>query len=95
MGQVLYPRACGVVLCALVACGGSAPETSLPRGRPGPWRELTTEHFTIWTDTSPERARVLVPTLENFRQVVVGVSAFNETSSSRARRRRVTCCASR
>jgi hypothetical protein len=62
-----------------VACGGSSPFASHPRSKPGPWRELTSEHFTIWTDTSAERARVLVPTLENFRQVVVGVSAFNET----------------
>ena len=74
-----YPWAWSVVVCLVAACGGSSPFASHPRSGPGPWRELTSEHFTVWTDTSPERARVLVPTLENFRQVVVGVSAFNET----------------
>jgi hypothetical protein len=70
-------RAC-LVACVAAACGGKSPFASHARSGPGSWRELTSEHFTIWTDTSPERARVLVPTLENFRQVVVGVSAFNE-----------------
>jgi len=64
----------------LVACGGSGPPgAARPSSGPGRWRELSSEHFTIWTDASPERAKLLVPTMENLRQVVLGVSAFNAT----------------
>lgn len=72
-----YAWACCV--CIALSCGGSVPETRATSPGPGPWRELTSEHFTIWTDASPERARVLVPTMETLRQVVLGVSGFTET----------------
>lgn len=41
------------------------------------WRELTSEHFDVWTNAAPDRARVLVQTMEHLRQVVLGVSFFH------------------
>lgn len=61
-------------LCML-ACGG-APQ--LPTSQHRPWRELRSEHFTVWTDASQARARELVPAMENLRQVVLAVSSFTE-----------------
>ncbi|MBV8762969.1 MAG: DUF1570 domain-containing protein [Deltaproteobacteria bacterium] len=74
-----FSRVCVVLAGLVAACGSMRPGGGPAKAQRGPWRELTSEHFTIWTDTSAERARVLVPAMENLRQVVVGVSAFNET----------------
>jgi hypothetical protein len=41
------------------------------------WRELTSEHFDVWTNAALDRARVLVQTMEHLRQVVLGVSFFH------------------
>jgi hypothetical protein len=41
------------------------------------WIELTSDHFTIWTDSTPAHARQLVREMEHLRQVVLGV-AFSE-----------------
>ena len=46
------------------------------RGRSILARELTSEHFAVWTNAAPDRARTLVRTMENLRQVVLGVAAF-------------------
>jgi len=63
-------------------CGGAVSRPEAARAsQPAAWRELTSEHFTIWTDTTPERARSLVPTMENLRQVVLGVSGLAESKS--------------
>ena len=59
-------------LCALVwlvACGPVIPP--LPsRGGPA-WLEVTSEHFTLWTDAPAERGRELVREMERRRQLVM------------------------
>jgi hypothetical protein len=62
-----------VVLCFACACAALRPKAEEKRGQ---WRQLTSEHFVVWTDTSPARAQNLVRTIENLRQVVLGVSFF-------------------
>src|SRR5438105_2580100 len=58
------------VLLAMVACGGLP---AVP-GKGGPaWFELTSPHFTVWTDTSPERARELVRQMERLWRVLAGM----------------------
>jgi len=76
-----FSRVCWAVLVVGACSGTSGPDAAHPTSARAPWRELASEHFTIWTDTSPERARLLVPTMENLRQVVLGVSALPETKS--------------
>src|SRR6478735_8198871 len=62
-----------VVLCLLCACAVLRPK---PDEKRGPWRQLTSEHFVVWTDASPPRAQKLMRTMENLHQVVLGVSFF-------------------
>src|SRR5262249_11687552 len=38
------------------------------------WTELTSEHFTLWTDAPIGRARELMREMENLRQVVIGTA---------------------
>lgn len=70
--------ACWLVVAAVAAaCHGPA----LPQvpGKGGPaWLELQSEHFTLWTDSSRERAQRLIREMEHHRQVVLGVG-FNST----------------
>jgi hypothetical protein len=64
-----------VVAALAAACHGPA----LPQvpGKGGPtWLELQSAHFTLWTDTSRERAQHLIREMEHHRQVVLGVG-FN------------------
>lgn len=56
----------------LAACGPAIPP--LPAQGGPPWLELTSEHFTLWTDTPVDRARELVGEMEHLRQVVIGTS---------------------
>src|SRR6185503_20191071 len=49
-----------VLVAALVACGPA-------------WREFTSEHFALWTDTSESRARELMRSMEDLRHVVIGI----------------------
>lgn len=58
-------------LVAVVACGPAIPPVP-SKGGPA-WRELTTEHFTLWTDASPSRAHELMRDMEDLRHVVIGV----------------------
>jgi hypothetical protein len=60
------------LLGGLAACGAAMPPVP---GKGGPaWIELTSEHFTLWTDAAPGRARELVRKMEHLRQVIVGVA---------------------
>ncbi len=69
-------------LGALVACG---PAILPVPGKGGPaWIELTSEHFTLWTDTVPARAHELIREMEHFRQAVVGVAFPNAPATARA-----------
>jgi hypothetical protein len=60
------------VATALAACAAALPAVP-SKGGPA-WRELTSEHFTVWTDADPARARDLVREMERFRQVLVGAA---------------------
>ncbi len=62
----------------LAACGSALPATSSQGGEP--WHELTTEHFTLWTDAPVERGRELVEKMEHLRSTVYGV-AFPDFAS--------------
>lgn len=59
-----------VVLAA--ACRGPALPALPSQGGPA-WIELSSEHFTLWTDASRGRARTLIREMEHLRQVVIGV----------------------
>lgn len=60
------------VAVSAISCGAALP--AVP-GKGGPkWLELTSDHFTFWTDTDPERAHELVRQIEHLRQIVVGVA---------------------
>ncbi|HEX8107690.1 MAG TPA: DUF1570 domain-containing protein, partial [Kofleriaceae bacterium] len=67
-----------VVVCSAITavaaagCGAAVPPVP---GKGGPaWIELTSEHFTVWTDGDRAEARELVQQMEQLRQVVVGVT---------------------
>jgi hypothetical protein len=60
----------------LFACSG-APK--LPSEGGDPWVELTSEHFVMWTDATPDRARELVNSMEERRQIVA--RAMNSAST--------------
>jgi hypothetical protein len=61
----------------LVACGPAIPPLS-SRGGPA-WLELTSEHFTMWTDAPVERGRELMREMERRRQLVM--AAMNHAPS--------------
>jgi hypothetical protein len=69
------------VLGVMAACGGLP---AVP-GKGGPaWFELTSVHFTVWTDTSPQRARELVGEMERLRQLVAGAAFPGGPPNSRS-----------
>ena len=73
------------LLACLVACGATPPAVPPVPSQGGPaWIELESEHFTVWTDSSPEQGRVLVRTMERLRNVVHGVSFFKQSSKARS-----------
>ena len=57
-----------VILALLPACAAGLPATPSRGG--ARWVELTSEHFTVWTDAAPVRARELVRKMEHLRHVV-------------------------
>lgn len=66
-------RAALVALVAVTAaCGGAVPPVESHDG--AAWRELTSEHFTVWTDAESGRVRELIASMERIRRVVVGVA---------------------
>lgn len=56
---------------AAVACGPAIPPVP-SKGGPA-WRELTSEHFTLWTNASVGRARELIRDMEDLRHIVIGI----------------------
>lgn len=58
LAAMLGGSGCGAVLPKLPSEGGPA------------WREVQSEHFTLWTDASSSRARQLVQEMEERRQVL-------------------------
>lgn len=61
----------GMLVVAAVGCGAAIPPVP-SKGGPG-WRELTSEHFTLWTDGSHDAGVELVQRMEDLRQAVIGV----------------------
>ena len=60
-----------VTIVGLLACGAAMPPVP---GKGGPaWIELTSEHFTVWTDGPPDRGRELIREMERLWQIVAGV----------------------
>jgi len=66
-----------LVLGLVGACAAGAPSAAKPHVAEA-WREIASEHFVVWTNTSAVRARTLIRTMENLRQVVFGVSFFRK-----------------
>ncbi|TMQ18626.1 MAG: DUF1570 domain-containing protein [Deltaproteobacteria bacterium] len=66
-----------ISLVWLVACGPAIP--TLPSRGGAAWLEVTSEHFTLWTDAPAERGRELVREMERRRQVVM--TAMNHAPS--------------
>jgi hypothetical protein len=58
-----------VAMASMVAC--HAPVPPVPGKGGPPWIELTSPHFTIWTDGDPQRAHQLVRKMERLRQILV------------------------
>jgi hypothetical protein len=56
-------RALIAATVVMLGCGSALP--ALPSQGGAPWREVATDHFTLWTDSSSERARELVTQLEH------------------------------
>lgn len=67
-GQVMLRAAIAVVV-VLMAC--RAPVPPVPGKGGPPWIELTSPHFTIWTDADPDRAREIMAKLERLRVILV------------------------
>jgi hypothetical protein len=57
-----------VILALFPACAAGLPATASRGGTR--WIELTSEHFTVWTDAEPPRAQELVRKMEHLRHVV-------------------------
>jgi hypothetical protein len=69
MAEVKVCTAVVVITGLLVACRGPVPPVP---GKGGPtWIELTSPHFTIWTDGDLDRARELVRKMERMRLILV------------------------
>src|SRR4051812_46280760 len=66
----------------LLGCGAAIPPVP-SKGGPG-WLELSTEHFTVWTDGGEARGRELLRHFENLLQVVIGTIFPTYRGSNRA-----------
>src|ERR1044071_2401209 len=73
----LLSLGCWVVV-AVAACGSAIPAVQGQSG--SAWLEVTSPHFTLWTDASPDRAREAVVEMEHLRQVIIG-SSFRSVAS--------------
>jgi hypothetical protein len=58
-----------LAMVALAAC--RAPVPPVPGMGGPPWIELTSPHFTLWTDADPDRARELMDKMERLRLILV------------------------
>lgn len=73
MHSMLRGRSCWLAIVAgLAACGAAVPPVP-GKGGP-PWIEVTSDHFTVWTDADRSSARELIQRMENLRHVIAGVA---------------------
>lgn len=77
----MYRIAVLVILALFAACARFpvAPAEGGPA-----WTELTSEHFTVWTDAEPSRVCELIRKMELFRHVTAEVAYPTTPSSGRA-----------
>jgi hypothetical protein len=69
VGRQAVLRIAVVMMVELMAC--RAPVPPVP-GKGGPaWIELTSPHFTVWTDADPDRAREIMAKMERLRVLLV------------------------
>jgi hypothetical protein len=71
----------GIAVLACAACRVAIPPVP-SQGGPA-WIELTSDHFIVWTDSSPEAGAELIRVMENLHQIIFGVSVFNPTSNAK------------
>jgi hypothetical protein len=71
-----------VVFEVVAACGARFPVSPLDEGPA--WTELTSEHFTVWTDGDPSRVCELIRRMERLREVTTGVVYPTAPASGRA-----------
>jgi len=81
MGAMLNRGLVAALGTACAACYAAIP--SVPTEGGPAWTELTSDHFIVWTDASPDAGRDLLRVVEHMRQIVLGVSVFNPTSDAR------------
>lgn len=70
------------VALALIGCGAAVP--ALPSQGGPAWRELQSEHFTVWTDGSREAGLRLVQRMEDLRQAMIGTAFRGAQANGRA-----------
>lgn len=69
----------------LALCFGCHPQFSVaPKDGGPPWIELTSEHFTVWTDADPARVSELIHRIEHVHHVASVVAYPTAPSSGRA-----------
>jgi hypothetical protein len=73
-----------VVLAMLTLCGGCARFPAAPAEGGPVWTELTSEHFTVWTDGNPSRVCELIRKMERFHHATAVVAYPAAPSSGRA-----------
>ena len=71
-------------LAALTSCAVFGPPLSLPEQGPTGWSQLTTKHFVLYTDLSPDLARQRIQRFEVLRSVLEDV-AFPPTEEPQSR----------
>jgi hypothetical protein len=70
-----------VVAAGLAACKGPVPPVP-GQGGP-PWVELTSPHFTVWTDGGPGRVRELVLRMERLHYILTRAVFSTESADGR------------
>ncbi len=71
------------LMFAFTGCAEQPPAIRAPDPNKAPWLELSSEHFTVWTDASADKGHALIRTMENLRTVIYSVSFFRPTSDSK------------
>lgn len=71
----------GALALALAGCAATLP--ALPSQGGPAWTELTSAHFTLWTDASAARGRELIAQLEHLHQIVHGVAFPDQPAGGR------------